>query len=107
MHTGALHTPATQASVPPLMLQWAPQAPQLAGSVAVWVSQPFAGFVSQSAKPELHATTLQVDAAHFSTALLVLHAALHPPQFATSFVVFTHDAPLPMPQRVGVAVGQV
>jgi hypothetical protein len=35
VQTGLLHTPFTQVSVPPFMLQCAPQAPQLAGSAPV------------------------------------------------------------------------
>ena len=79
----------------------------MAGSTAVCVSHPFAALWSQSANPPAHATIEHVDAAHFSTALTVLHAAPQEPQLFVSLAVLTQEALFPEPQRVGVAAGQV
>jgi hypothetical protein len=70
------HAPAVH--VPPPH-EW-PQAPQLFGSLARVVSQPFAGSPSQSPVP---------DAQHWPSAHPFAHAWPQPPQFAASFAVST------------------
>ncbi len=49
LHMGVPHLPFTHPSTPPVMLQGSPHPPQLATLVSVLTSQPFAGFLSQSA----------------------------------------------------------
>jgi hypothetical protein len=107
LHIGLLQTPPAQVSVPPVMLQRMPHTPQLAGSTAVWISQPLAGLWSQSAYPELHEAMVHAEPTHFSKALFVLHAAPHAPQLLESVVTFTHDAAAALPQSVGRVLGQV
>jgi hypothetical protein len=57
------------------------------------ISQPFAGFASQSAKPALHAATEHFELAQFSVAWLVLQARPQPPQSFT-LVVMSISHPL-------------
>jgi hypothetical protein len=60
------HLPAEQTWPPPHAL---PQAPQLALSEAMLVSQPLVGTPSQSAKPALHAPGAHVPDEHVAPAL--------------------------------------
>ncbi len=82
----AAHVPAVH-TVPPPHTRGIPdteQAPQLALSVFVFTSQPFAGLPSQSAKPALHAPIAQVPAAHVAPAFANEQRIPHPPQLFTS-----------------------
>ena len=81
LHTGA-HTPLEQEVVPLGFTHATPQAPQLPVEVAVFVSQPFAAFASQSAKPGLHAGT-HAPATHEVVPLGLTHAVPHAPQWGT------------------------
>jgi hypothetical protein len=99
LQAGRLHAPLAHVSVPPVMLHFLPQPPQLPTSVLRFVSQPFAGLPSQSMNPGAHCTIAHFEATHFSRTWTVLHAAPQAPQLAASFVVFT-QALLPL-QNVG------
>ncbi len=75
-----------------------PQRPQLALSVLRLVSQPLAGFMSQSAKPALQAPIAQLPAAHVAAALGKRHATPQPPQFEASAArTFTSQPSLATP----------
>jgi hypothetical protein len=82
-----------------------PQEPQLLRSFVRLISQPFAAFWSQSWKPVEQEATEQVDAAHDSTALAVLHGVVQAPQCLGSVARLTHAAFAPPPggHSVGVA----
>jgi hypothetical protein len=51
--------------------------------VRVSVSQPLAGFMSQSAKPALHDPTVHTPMTHVAVALTSEHARPHIPQWST------------------------
>ncbi len=97
-----LHVEATQVPVPPLWLHALPHAPQLLGSFVRLISQPLAGFASQSAKPALQAATAHFEAAHVSVASFVLHASPQPPQFFGSLVVLTSQPFAGLPSQSAV-----
>jgi hypothetical protein len=80
-----------------------PHPAQFFASLVVLISQPFPASLSQSANPVVQDDTPQVDPAHASTALFVLHGLVQLPQWVGSFVVFTHTAVLPVPQSVANA----
>jgi hypothetical protein len=63
-------------------------APQFAGDVAMFTSQPLAASPSQSAKPSLQVMP-QRPAVHDAVPLVPLHALPHAPQCATVFCRFT------------------
>jgi len=65
-------------------------APQWFESLFRLVSQPLAGFPSQSAKPVAHVAMAQLPDLQLAVALARLQWALHPPQLFTSLVVSTH-----------------
>jgi hypothetical protein len=90
-----VHTPPWQTSVAVVLLHTFPQDPQLFGSCWVSISQPFAAFLSQSAKPEVHIETAHVEVEHVSTTLAVLQGVPHAPQWPALVVRFTHAAPAP------------
>jgi hypothetical protein len=83
------HIPAVQAGVPFAVEQISPQTPQLLTLVLVLVSQPLAGFESQSAKPGAQAVMWQVPPVHASVALLVLQAFPQEPQLLELLPVLT------------------
>ncbi len=68
LHEATRQAPATQAAMPLLIAQAAPQAPQFDGSLPMLSSQPLAGLRSQSAKPALQVKP-QVPAAQLAVAL--------------------------------------
>ena len=96
-----LHTPPTQVPVPPLWLQAWPQPPQLFGSFAVLISQPFATLLSQSANPVLH-FNVHFEDTQDGVALFVLQAWLQPPQLWTSFVMFVSQPFAGLPSHSAV-----
>src|SRR5579883_2094265 len=65
-------------------MQGALQAPQFRGSPCRFASQPFAGFMSQSAKPMLQASSEHCPFAQEPVALAKVQAAPQAPQFAMS-----------------------
>jgi hypothetical protein len=101
LHMGSLHLPPTHPSTPPVMLHGCPQAPQFPTFVLVSISQPFAGFLSQSAYPVAQAATVHLEPTQVSVPWFALHALPHAPQFPGSFVVFTHFALAPGLHSVG------
>jgi hypothetical protein len=101
LQMGSVHLPPTHPSTPPVMLHAVPHAPQFPTFVFVSTSQPFAGFLSQSAYPAAQAVTVHLEATHVSVAWFVLHASPHAPQFSGSFVVLTHVALAPGLHSVG------
>jgi hypothetical protein len=60
--------------------QRTPHRPQFMLSLVTTVSQPLAGFMSQSAKPALHAPTRHVPPVHAPVALGGRHTTPQPPQ---------------------------
>jgi hypothetical protein len=76
-----LHAPSAQLAVPLVELHAAPQAPQLVTVVPRFVSHPFAGSRSQSAKPAVQAPSVQTPATHDSAAFARLQSAPQAPQF--------------------------
>src|SRR5262249_18270351 len=89
LHVPSVHTPPGQVSVAFARLHTAPQPPQLL-RVVVLVSQPFAGFPSQLAKPAAH-TGRHVPAGQ----LVVPFAFVQPAPHAPQFVVVLSDASHP------------
>jgi hypothetical protein len=89
VHVPSVHTPPGQVSVAFARLHTAPQPPQLL-RVVVLVSQPFAGFPSQLAKPAAH-TGRHVPAGQLVVPFAFVQAAPHAPQF----VVVLSDASHP------------
>jgi hypothetical protein len=78
----------TSSPVPPhTVSQTLPHPPQLLVSVAVLTSQPFAGFPSQSAKPGLHAATVQALLEHPAVPFAMTHVWPQAPQSFGSFWV--------------------
>jgi hypothetical protein len=73
--------PAVHEGVPFVALQALPQAPQLAALVARFVSQPFAGLLSQSPKVPVHDEMAQAPVLQTAVAFGRLHAAPHAEQF--------------------------
>jgi hypothetical protein len=80
-----LHTiaqePPVQVGVPFVALQALPHAPQLPALVERFVSQPFAGLLSQSPKVPVHDEMAHALALQIEVAFGRLHAAPHAPQF--------------------------
>jgi hypothetical protein len=72
--------PVVQTVVPWAFVQALLQAPQSERLVLVFVSQPFAGLLSQLPKPALHVPSVQVPATQLSDAFARLQATPHPPQ---------------------------
>jgi hypothetical protein len=109
------HAPPPQEGVPLIAAQTIPQPPQCATFEPVLVSQPLDRFMSQSAKPALHAPMVQRPPAHAGVALANEHALPHAPQLAAD-VLRLVSQPLaalpsqlpnpalhvPMPQRPAV-----
>jgi hypothetical protein len=79
---GAAHALFTHAPV----AQVIPHAPQLFASARVSVSQPLAGFMSQSAKPASHIATAHAPIRQAGVAWASVHARPHAPQWATAAV---------------------
>lgn len=106
VHVDTVHFWFVQTSFAVVWLQAFPQEPQLFGSVAIWISQPFDAWWSQSENPALQLLTEHVPLPHASTALFVLHALPQAPQCFGSLPRFTHAAPAPPSggHRVGVPV---
>ncbi len=75
------HRPPTHAGIPWAIAHAVPHAPQCAGSVCVFDSQPLAALMSQSAKPALQAARAQAPATHDALALLNAHTFPQAPQF--------------------------
>jgi hypothetical protein len=78
-----LQLPLKQVAVAFAKLHAFPHAPQLATLPLRLVSHPFAGFASQSPKPEVHATW-HAPAAQLGVPFAPLHAWPHVPQFVVS-----------------------
>jgi hypothetical protein len=76
---GAAHDPFTHAPV----AQVIPHAPQLFVSLRVSVSQPFVGFMSQSAKPVSHVATAHAPIRQAGVAWARVHVRPQAPQCAT------------------------
>ncbi len=85
--------PAAHAGIPFAITHDVAQAPQCAASVRRSTSQPFAGFMSQSAKPSRHAPSVQTPIAHDDAALGSAHTVPHAPQFE-SLVAVSASQPL-------------
>jgi hypothetical protein len=104
-HVDTVQTWAVQTSDAALMLQTCPQDPQLFGSCAMSISQPFEAIVSQFWNPVAHDVTEQVAPAHDSTALVVLHGVAQSPQCFASVPRLTQAALTPPSggQSAGVA----
>jgi hypothetical protein len=85
------------------MLHTRPQLPQLFPSLTVWVSQPSAGNLSQSAYPAAHPAMTQIELAQPDVAWGAVQTVPQAPQSFTLLVVSMHSLPL---QSVGVADGQ-
>jgi hypothetical protein len=83
-----VHIPAAQPAVAWGRLHALLQPPQLAGSLAMFTSQPFGTLPSQLAKPAEQDVTPQTPCTHDGAAFAGAHAALHPPQLARSVAVF-------------------
>lgn len=83
LQTGA-HVPPTQLVVPLPFVHAMPQPPQLFALVCVFVSQPFAGFPSQSANPAEQVGT-HVPAGHAVVPFAFVQPAPQAPQFVTVF----------------------
>jgi hypothetical protein len=83
------HTPPEQDSP---AAQACPQLPQLAGSVAVSISQPSCTIMSQSAKPGVHAPRAQAEATHAAVASgKGPQVTPQPPQLDGSLVSSVHS----------------
>ena len=101
LHDVTPHVLLTQFGVPPAAGHTFPHVLQLFTSEVVFVSQPFAGFPSQSLKPTVHTGV------HPAPVQLVLpcafaHVAPHPRQFVTVFSCVSHpffafESQLPKP----------
>jgi hypothetical protein len=84
---GAVHVPtrhvlATQSAVETCgRLHGELQPPQFAGSVAVFVSQPFVPRPSQSSNAPVHVETEHPPFTHWPVPLTIVQVALHAPQF--------------------------
>jgi hypothetical protein len=78
-HVGA-HAPEVQVVVPCRLVHPFPQEPQLVRLVWVFVSQPFAPFESQLAKPGPQLPSVQTPLTQLSLALARSHGALQAPQ---------------------------
>jgi hypothetical protein len=70
-----------------------PHVPQLLGSLESSPSQPFAGSLSQSSNPALHAPSVQLPETHAAIAFCAVHKVPQVPQFAGSVAV-TASQPL-------------
>jgi hypothetical protein len=81
LHTVTPHVPLTQFGVPPAGGQTLPHVLQLFTSELTFASQPFAGLLSQSLKPALHAGT-QTPPVHCVVPCPFVHASPQAPQFA-------------------------
>jgi len=92
------HAPAWH--VCPVTMQRAPQAPQCEVLTRVSTSQPFAGALSQSAKPGVQ-LCLQAPDTHEVSCTFgpAVHRLPHAPQLFTSLDPSMHRAALPEPQR--------
>jgi hypothetical protein len=102
----AAHAPAVHSCA---IEQTVPQPPQFAGSLAVAASQPFVAFMSQFAKPMLHAPSPHAPAAHAAEALAgAAQLRPHIPQFVTVVLVlvsqpfarFMSQLPKPAPHMI-------
>ena len=82
-----LHAPALQNGVPDG--HTVPQAPQLLAEVLMFVSQPFAGLWSQSAKPPLQKPMAQAPLVHAGVPLGTEQTVPQPPQLVGSVCSFT------------------
>lgn len=82
-HTATPQLPFTQVGEPPIAGHAWPHDPQFCTFVFVLISQPFAAFISQSAKPPLHAIEHFAEL-HVGVPLFVLHTAPHDPQSSLS-----------------------
>jgi hypothetical protein len=87
LHIPTAHVPAAQTGAAFAVAHTVPHAPQLFTLLCVFVSQPFAAFPSQSAKPALHIPIVHVPAVHPGVAFGRLHTAPHAPQLFTLFCV--------------------
>ena len=88
-------TPAVQVAVPLVALHPVAQVPQFAVFVLVFVSQPFAAFPSQFAKPAAQVIP-QTPAVQVAVPLVALHTLPQPPQLPTLVFVFVSQ-PLVVP----------
>lgn len=73
--------------VPWGLVQLLPQEPQLKRLVCVFVSQPFAGFVSQLAKPALQFPSVHTPLTQLSLALARSQTVLHAPQSVSVLIL--------------------
>jgi hypothetical protein len=81
---GQAHVPVWHVMPP---VQACPQVAQLFASLVVSTSQPVAGSLSQSAKPEAHDEIAQFDALQVAVAWARVQALPQLPQWLTSLVV--------------------
>jgi hypothetical protein len=103
LHWLTWHCPLEHSSVEFADEHTCPHEPQSFVFDATLVSQPFAGFLSQSSHPLLHDTTAHCDAEQLQAALSPLHAVPHAPQLLVLVVRSKHPAAGPPPggQSVG------
>jgi len=94
LHGPRAQTPWLQKAVPLASVHTLPQVPQLFGSVSTSISQPSAGSPSQSAKPGLHETIVQLPAVQATVSLELGHRSPHPPQLPVSVLPFTSQPSL-------------
>src|SRR5439155_22776353 len=114
-----MHTPCAQTGAPMTQVHRCPHAPQFLTSVRTLVSQPFAGFPSQSPNPAKQAVMTHCPFTHPGTAFGAVHTRPQAPQLATLELVSTQTplqsgvglwqphppAPLQTPLEHGVPTG--
>jgi hypothetical protein len=85
-----------------------PQAPQLSGSLAMWVSHPSVSVVSQFKYPAAQLEIAQAPAVHCGVSCATLQTLPHAPQLIRLVIVSTH-VPAPPSTRAHVVspLGQV
>jgi hypothetical protein len=90
-HAATVHVEAAHPAVAWGRVHAAPQALQLFGSAAVWVSHPFVTVLSQSPYPAKHDRSVQLELPHPTLAWASLQTLPQPPQLVSSMVVFTQE----------------
>lgn len=81
-HGPSTHAPALHAAIALASAHTRPHPPQLSALVCVLVSQPFAGFPSQFAKPLVHVPSTHAPPTQLAVAFANEHARPHAPQCA-------------------------
>ena len=99
-HVPIAHDPELHDAPALEKLHACPHVPQLPRLVAVFVSHPFAGLLSQSPQPELHVPIAHDPLLHAAPAFAKLHALPQSPQLPTLALMFVSHPFAALPSQL-------